>query len=206
MFIIMLNRSETIRPLLSIERYINTLLLLLKETFADDTEARAVSARGLLAQIDAEFVYLLHYFTEIIGKINKISQQLQNQEVDLGSVTILISSLREYLADMRSSNLIEHYFTKANKLCEKCDISSTTTRKRTRKPNQRLNDFITSETTSKRLFEGLEQSCMHHIGIFYGILDRLISELDRQFSKSVKYAMALQLFALGNNHSCVKKI
>ena len=42
---------------------------------ADDTEARAVSARGLLAQIDAEFVYLLHFFTEVLGKINKISQK-----------------------------------------------------------------------------------------------------------------------------------
>ena len=31
MFIIMLNRSETIRPILSIERYINTSLLLLSQ-------------------------------------------------------------------------------------------------------------------------------------------------------------------------------
>ena len=59
----------------------NALLLecivrLLKETSADDTGARAVSARGLLAQIDAQFVYLLHFFTEIYEKINKISQQL----------------------------------------------------------------------------------------------------------------------------------
>ena len=77
----------------------------------------------ILAQINAEFVHLLHFFTEIFGKINKISQQLRNHEVDLGSVTILpISSLREYLADMRSSNLIEHYFTKVNELCEKCEF------------------------------------------------------------------------------------
>ena len=35
---------------------------LLKETSADDTGAHAVSARGLLAQIDDEFVYLLQFF------------------------------------------------------------------------------------------------------------------------------------------------
>ena len=69
-------------------------------------------------------MYLLHFFTDILGKINKVSVQLQKQEVDLGSVTNLISSLRGYLADMRSSNLIEHYCTKVNKLCEKCDIPS----------------------------------------------------------------------------------
>ena len=33
-----------------------------------DTGARAVSARGLLAQIDAEFVYLLQFFSDILGK------------------------------------------------------------------------------------------------------------------------------------------
>ena len=159
------------------------IVRLLKETSADDTGACAVSTRGLLAQIDAEFVYLLHFFTEILGKINKISQQLQNQEVDLGSVTILILSLREYLADMKSSILIEHYFTKVNELCEKCDIPSTTTRKRTGKSSRRLDDSIPSETTGQRLFEGLEQSCVHHISIFYEILDCLISELDRRFSK-----------------------
>ena len=32
------------------------ILALLEETSADDTGARAVSARGLLAQVDAEFV------------------------------------------------------------------------------------------------------------------------------------------------------
>ena len=76
--------------------------------------------------------------------------------MDLGSVTILISSLREYLADIKSSNLIEHYFTKVNELCEKCDIPSTTTRKRTGKSSRRLDDSIASEITSQRLFEGLD--------------------------------------------------
>ena len=87
-----------------------------KGNSADDTGARAVSIRNLLAQIDAKFVYLLHFLQKFLEKINKISQHLQNQEVNLRSVTILISLLREYLADMRRSNLIEHYFTKVNKL------------------------------------------------------------------------------------------
>ena len=95
-----------------------------------------------------------------------MKQQLQNQVVDHGSVTLLNSSLREYLADMRNSNLIEHYFTKVNELCKKCDIPSTTTRKRSRKPSRRLDDFIASETTGQKLFEDLEQSCVHHISIF----------------------------------------
>ena len=183
------------------------ILKLLKETSAYDTGARAVSARGLLAQIDAEFVYLLHFFTDILGKINKVSVQLQKQEVDLGSVTNLISSLRGYLADMRSSNLIEHYCTKVNKLCEKCDIPSATRRKRARKPSRQLDGFIASETTCQGSFAGSEQSCEHHIGIFYEILDCLINELDRRFSKqSCEILNGIAALCLCNNHSCVKKI
>ena len=52
------------------------IVRLSKETSAYNTGDRAVSARGLLAQIDADLVYLLHFFKEIFGKINKISQQL----------------------------------------------------------------------------------------------------------------------------------
>ena len=83
---------------------------------------------------------------------------------------------------MRSLSLIKHYFTKVNQLSEKCNIPSTTTRKRTRKPSRRLDDFIASESTGQRLFEGLKQSCVHYISIFYKILDCLINELDRRFS------------------------
>ena len=65
------------------------IVRLLKETPENDIGARAVSSRGLIAQIDVEFDYLLRFFTEILGKTNKISQQLQCKEADLGKVTKL---------------------------------------------------------------------------------------------------------------------
>ncbi|XP_064111562.1 fibrillin-3-like [Macrobrachium nipponense] len=66
----------------------------------DDTGAQAVSTRGLLAQMGAEFVCLLQFFSEILGKINKVSQQLQDKQTDLGKAAKLISCLREDLADL----------------------------------------------------------------------------------------------------------
>ncbi|XP_064089169.1 uncharacterized protein LOC135203362 [Macrobrachium nipponense] len=113
------------------------IIRLLKETFADDTEARAASARDLLAQMDVEFVCLLQFFSGILGKINKVSQQLQDKQADLGKAAAkLISCLREDLADVRNSNLIENYSNRVDELCKKCDISPTVTRKRSRKPRQ----------------------------------------------------------------------
>ena len=76
----------------------------MNETSADDTGARAVSARGLLAQIDFEFVYLLQFFSDILGKIHKVSEQLQDKLADLGKAAKLISSLHEDLVDIQNSN------------------------------------------------------------------------------------------------------
>ncbi|XP_064101859.1 uncharacterized protein LOC135212421 [Macrobrachium nipponense] len=94
------------------------IIRLLKETSADDTGARAASARGLLAQMDAEFVCLLQFFFEILRKINKVSQQLQDKQADLGKAAKLISCLREDLADVRNSNLIENYSNRVDDLCK----------------------------------------------------------------------------------------
>jgi len=63
---------------------------LLEETSADDTGARAVSAPGLLAQVDAEFVYLLHFFTDILGNVEKVSKLLQKKQTILAKATDLI--------------------------------------------------------------------------------------------------------------------
>ncbi|KAG0710630.1 hypothetical protein GWK47_022395 [Chionoecetes opilio] len=154
------------------------IVRLLKETSADDTGPRAVSARGILAQIDAEFVYLLHFFSEILGKIHIVSQQLQDKQADLGKAVKLISSLNEDLADMRNSNLIEQYSEKVTELRTKCCISPLMNRSRRRKPRQ-LDEFIVLETTGQRY----DSSHVQHSSILYEVLDCLISELDRRFTK-----------------------
>ena len=154
------------------------ILALLEETSADDTGARAVSARGLLAQVDAEFVYLLHFFTDILGKVEKVSKLLQEKQTNLAKATDLISSLRDHLAGMRKSDLSEQYSEKVDKLCNECNISSRAVRKRTKKP-RRLDEFVVMETTGERSSDLRPV----HTSIFYSILDCLMSEIDNRFSK-----------------------
>ena len=159
------------------------ILRLLKETSVDDKGARAVSARGLLSQIDAEFVHLLQFFSDILGKVKKVSQQLQDQQADLGEACKLISSLREDLLDIRNSNLIGRYCDRVTQLCKKCSISPTITRsrKRNRQPSRRLDEFIVLESTGHRSTSS--DSSHVHISNFYPVLDCFVSELDSGFSR-----------------------
>ncbi|XP_064089194.1 uncharacterized protein LOC135203389 [Macrobrachium nipponense] len=159
--------------------HLECIIRLLKETSADDTGARAVSARGLLAQMDAEFVSLLQFFSEILGEINKVSQQLQDKQADLGKAAKLISCPREDLADVRNSKLIENYSNRVEELGKKCDISPTVTTNRSRKHRQ-LRDFIMLDTTGQRV---VEPSHAQHVIILHEVLDCLNSELERRFSK-----------------------
>lgn len=175
------------------------IIWLLQETSADDTGARAVCARGLLAQIDAEFVYLLQFFSEILRKVDKVSQQLQDKLADLREATLLISSLREDLADIGSSDLIEHYSKKVVELCETCNVSPYKERKRTRIP-RRLDEFIVLEKTVQRSYPSNV-----HISIFYEVLNCLLSEIDRRFPKiPVHFFAVFQLSVLEGRHSCLR--
>lgn len=92
-------------------------------------------------QTDAEFVYLLQFFSENFRKVDKVWQQLKDKQADLSKATMLISSLREDLADIRSSDLIEHYSKKVVELREKRNISPNKERKWTRIP-RRLDNRI----------------------------------------------------------------
>ena len=128
-------------------------------------------------------LFTSYSFSHILGKVKKVSQQLQDQQADLGEACKLISSPREDLLDIRNSNLIERYSDQVTQLCKKCSISPTTTRwrKRNRQPSRRLDEFIVLESTGHRSTSS--DSSHVHISIFYPDLDCFVSELDSRFSR-----------------------
>ena len=157
---------------------LEAIIKLLEETSANDVGARAISARGLHSQIDAEFVHLLRFFSDILEKVNKVSKQLQDQQTDLGKAAQLISSLREDLVDIRNSNLTDVYADSISELCNKCNIPLTTLCKR-RKPKH-FEESIVFECTGQRPAASSPSGRL--INSYYPILDCLISELDNRFS------------------------
>ena len=99
----------------------------------------------------AEFVHLLRvfFFVDILGKVNKVSLQLQDKKKkDLGKAAQLISSLRENLINTRNLNISELYSDLIFELCKKCNISLAISCK-WRKSKQ-LDEFIILECTCQR--------------------------------------------------------
>ena len=45
---------------------------------------RANTARGSLGQIDFEFLLLLHFFADLLSKVNKVSEQIQDPKFRFG--------------------------------------------------------------------------------------------------------------------------
>ena len=82
------NRSET-RWWARAPSCNNALLLfkcimqLLHQVSNKDKGTCTADARGLLAQMNYEFLQLLHFFKEILCMVNKISEQLQGPNIDL---------------------------------------------------------------------------------------------------------------------------
>ena len=72
------------------------------------------------------------FFTDILGKVEKVSKLLQEKQTNLAKAMDLISSLRDHLAGMRKSDLSEQHSEKVDKLCNEYNISSRALRKRTK--------------------------------------------------------------------------
>ena len=106
------------------------IMRVLRETAECDIGARAVDARGLIALIDINFLHLLHFFSEILCKVNKVSEFLQQKNVDLGRASNLVRSIRDEFQLIRDDNLEDRYTVKLLKLCEDCSISLETKLKR----------------------------------------------------------------------------
>ena len=60
------------------------VIQLLRNVSRTDKGARATTARGLQSQLNYEFLYLLYFFENILAKVNKVSEQVQDTNIDLG--------------------------------------------------------------------------------------------------------------------------
>ena len=109
------------------------IMRLLRETAEFDVGAGSVDARGLFAQIDIDFLLLLYFFTDILGKVNNVSEFLQRKDVDLGKASKLVRSLCNELLDIQNGDLENRYTENLSKLCKECSISMESKQKRRKK-------------------------------------------------------------------------
>ena len=165
------------------------IMRVLRETAECDVGARAVDARGLLTLIDFDFLRLF-FFTDILGRVNKVSEFLQRKDIDLGKASNLAKSLCDEFLDIRSDDLENRYTRKLLMLCEECSISMEPKQKRRKKVPGYLTDF-SSETVGL----GYRSDGPPALNLLSPILDCLISEMTRRFSSSSE-SILLGIYAL----------
>ena len=152
------------------------IMRVLREIAECDIGARAVGARGL---IYINFLHLLHIFTEILGKVNKLSDFLQQKNLDLAIASNLVQSLRAEFQHIRDDNLEDRYtaelFKHLRGLFYPC-------RPEAKKAEKVPPKFV--EYSIDTIGLGHRSNCSSMLNILYSIIDCLISEMDRRFSVS----------------------
>ncbi len=135
--------------------------------------------RGLSYQ---QFVLHLVLFEDIFRVTKFASDQLQSPNLDISSANDLIQSVITALSEKRSEEYWSDIQNRANELCGKVGLASgSTPQRRDAQQRQRLydDDFIIEAPINRAHSsnDDLLTDC------FYQVVDRLVSELTRRFSK-----------------------
>ena len=162
------------------------IIRLMRQVSSIDKGARATTARGLFAQMNYNFLQLLHFFTEILSTVNKISEQLQDPRLDLAKACQLISTLQQELECRRNVDMI-NYNEEVESLCRKCGLNYEEKERRPQRPPDALSDYFVTDAIGKSAGASSEKPL--HGDAFIQILDCMLSELDRRFSSDAKVIM-----------------
>ena len=164
------------------------IIRLMRQVSSIDKGARATTERGLFAQMNYNFLQLLHFFTDILSTstINKISEQPQDLRLDLAKACQLISTLQQELECRRNVDMI-NYNEEVESLCRKCGVNYEEKERRSQRPPDALSDYFVTDTIGKSARANSEKPL--HGDAVIQILDCVLSELDRRFSSNAKVIM-----------------
>nr|XP_054755533.1 zinc finger MYM-type protein 1-like [Lytechinus pictus] len=186
------------------------LTRLLEEISNEAHADRAIDARGLLAQLNAEFLMKLVIMTNILIMTNQLSTMLQSSEVDLAKAADLTGALVAELQDMRSNpqtfnRLWDEVQTSVRDQGFDVDEIDPSHRKRKRRLPKRLEeaallDPLPGQSRVQDEFEGQLKDKIK-TKFFYQIIDRMLSELNRRFnSETCQLMKSIQALSPRSEH------
>lgn len=147
-------------------------------------------ANGLSKYINTfEFILLLHFWKEVLGKIYSLSNYLQKVEINLNTVAYLIKSTIEDLKKLRSDgSCFDKFESDAKLLARKCGISDEYFSKRYKKVKHfhDENADANTENCQRQKFK---------TNIFYVALDTFIQTLAERFE---------DFFQIANKFICLE--
>lgn len=153
------------------------VLKLLQDLSLDKQGERSVLARGLLSQIDLQFLGLLVTFCTVLGDAKCLSDMLQSSTLNLAMAMDLVVSLKDTLQDYRNDDYFSKLWKEVEELAQQCKIGVQAHNKRQRKISSRFLDSLMMSTVGQRNCD--EEDFPR--ALFYQVIDCLITELNRRF-------------------------
>lgn len=159
------------------------ILRVLHDIATENSGERSVDARGLLTQLDLSFVSLLATFRRLLGDAKVLSDTLQSPSLDLAMAVDLVSALKDSFQEYRSETFVDNLWKSIVDTATKCNIAiENAEKKRSQKVNSRLGGSVITSTLGQRKCNDGDKDSFRRT-IFYPIVDSILGELDRRFSK-----------------------
>lgn len=100
---------------------------------------RSVEARGLLAQIDLQFIVCLVTLHKVFGEVEFLSDMLQSSSLDLSKAVDLVEALVQTLNDYRDESFFDDLWNEVLNTAEQCDTAIHPPAKRPKKLSSQFN-------------------------------------------------------------------
>ncbi|XP_053286397.1 zinc finger MYM-type protein 1 isoform X2 [Pleuronectes platessa] len=158
------------------------IVCVLEDISHEDNPDRAVEARGILHQIDLNFIGCLVVFRKILGESKFLSDMLQSTKIDLTKAVELAETLQQTLREYRSEPSFETVWGEVLDICQSNSIpTSQPTCKRARQVARTLQSSVVTSTLGQHTEPDNKES--FRVKVYYSIIDCMIGEMERRFSK-----------------------
>ena len=156
---------------------------------------KAVEAKGLYHQVKSfPFLINLILFDKILGLTKGLSDELQNDRVDLASAAELVVACQVQIQHYRSDEMWNKLLPYVHSVAELYDIEIEEVRarpSRRKKAPRNSDDFVVYESTGSRDV----RTCSDHFKqtLYYLVLDAFLNEMSRRFDeKNIEIMKAIQ--------------
>ena len=180
----------------------DALLVTLEDISSGSDRSKAVEARGLLHQVkNFKFLLSLIIFDRVLSCTNSLSEQLQDQKINLSKAADLVLATTETLQEFPEQKSWEHLYGYAKSVAELRGIDTTThsNEQRSCQLPRRLEDvFVLESTGSRHIATSLEQ---YKVDLYYPVLDSFLAEINHRFtSQNVQLMKAIQACSPHSNN------
>ena len=150
-----------------------------------------IEARGILAQLDFQFVLLLNFFSEILNVTNVLSLQLQAKDADLLTALDLLPCLSQDLQKQRDDATAEtdKLFVETEEMCSASNIECQPARKRIKRIPAHLQDSVVTETVGHSDVISVSTKDTFRNDVYLAIIDCLLGELESRFAVEASVVM-----------------